>query len=79
MTDGDHCIGGHSKGHNIQHFTTTMTLPGWEPSKIVCCHSCATAISVRDPRLVVAGERSQQRKAAINSPETEFTKPVSLS
>jgi hypothetical protein len=79
MTDGGNCIGGHEEGHNIKHFTTTMTLPGWEPAKIVCCHSCATAITVGDPRLVVAGERSQQLKAAIRSPEVEFTRPVPLS
>jgi hypothetical protein len=79
MTDGGNCIGGHEEGHNVKHFSTTMTLPGWEPAKIVCCHSCATAITVGDPRLVVAGERSQQLKAAITSSEVEFTKPVPLS
>jgi hypothetical protein len=32
-----------------------------------------------DPRLVVAGKRSPQLKAAINSPEIELTKSIPLS
>jgi hypothetical protein len=78
MPDGGKCIVGHAEAHNARHFTSTMTIPGQQPVKIVCCHPCSTAIASRDPRRVVAGKRSGQLKAAIKRTQVEFTKPVPL-
>jgi len=73
------CIIGHPEVHDAWHFSSTMTIPGQPPVQIVCCDTCTTAIAVGDPRRVVDGERSEQLKAAIKSPQIEFTKPVPLS
>jgi hypothetical protein len=78
MTDGAECISGHPEAHDARHFTSTMTIPGQPPVRIVCCDGCSTAIAVQDPRRVVAGERSAQLASAIKSPQIEFTTPVPL-
>jgi hypothetical protein len=78
MTDGAECVMGHPEARDAWHFTSTMTIPGQPPVQIVCCGTCSRAIAVGDPRRVVAGERSVQLRAAIESPQIEFTKPVQL-
>jgi hypothetical protein len=78
MPDGGKCIVGHPEADDARHFTTTMTIPGQQPVKIVCCQPCSLAISSGNPKIVTVGKRSDQLKAAIHSPDVAFTKPTPL-
>jgi hypothetical protein len=78
MLDGGKCIVGHAEADDVRHFTSTMTIPGQQPVKIVCCQACSTAITNANPKLVTVGNRSEQLKAAIHSPDVNFSTPTPL-